>query len=173
MPKSILKQFEISIREVFRKRIYFFMFLLVSLLLFFIYVFIPIYFTPGNDLKFFVSITPWWGFLILIVLSILMSLLIAMQVYILKHLKRIPLKEGSSGAVAWFSSIISGIFTSASCASCVTVVFAFLGAGGVLFLLKYRWYISAIGFIFILISLISSMKRINNHCKSCSKVCKK
>ena len=162
-----------AINEVFKSKNYWIIFIISSVIMFLFYVYIPIYITPGNDLKFFMQITPWWGLLILILLSLLMGLLVCMQVYIYKHLKKVPLKEGGSGIVAWLSSVISGLFSSATCASCVSVLFAFLGTGGILFLLKYRWHISGIGLILVLFSINLSIKRINNHCESCGKVCKK
>ena len=155
------------LKEVFKKRIYFLIFFLASLFMLFLYVFIPIFVTPGNDLAFFIKITPWWGFLILFSLALLMGLLITMQVYIYRNLKKILVKESGSGIIAWFSSMISGIFGSATCASCVSVFFAFLGASGILFLLKYRWYISGFGFVLVLISIHLSVKKIQNHCESC------
>lgn len=155
------------LKELFKKRGYYIIFCISSLIMLILYVFIPIYITPGNDLAFFIKITPWWGFLILICLSFLMGLLITMQFYILKNLKKISFKESGSGFMAWFSSIISGLFSSATCATCISFLFAFLGTGGILFLLKYRWYISGFGFVLVLISIHLSIKRIQNHCESC------
>ncbi len=156
-----------SLIEVFRKIEYYIIFGLSSLIMLFLYVFIPIYTTPGNDLAFFIKITPLWGLLILFSLSILMGLLITMQFYIFKNLKKLYVKESGSGVIAWFSSIISGLFSSATCATCISFLFAFLGTGGILFLLKYRWYISGLGFVLVLISIHLSIKRIKNHCDSC------
>lgn len=168
MQKSkLMSYYSESIKEVFKKKSYFIIFGVFSLILLFLYVFVPIYITPGNDLYFFIQITPWWGFLILICLSLLMGLLISMQIYIYRNLKKISIKESGSGILAWVSSFISGLFTSATCASCVSVLFAFLGVSGIFFLLKYRWYISALGFVLVLISIDFSAKRIKNHCDSC------
>jgi len=167
MHKNILTIKE-AIKKVLDSKNYVFLFLFFSILMTFIYIFIPVFVVPGNDLKFFLQITPWWGFLIFILLGISVGLLIIMQVYIYKNLRRISIRGTTGGAIAGFSSVISGIFSSATCASCVSALFSFLlPTTFILKTLSYRWYISSGGFLLVLFSLFLTSKRIENECKSC------
>ena len=168
MKKSKKKGFIDASNEVLKNYKYRIILMLATLLMFLLYVFIPIYLTPGNDLKFFIEITPWWGFVLLLILSILMGLLISMQFYVFRNSRNLCVKESTSGFIAWISSLISGLFTSATCASCLSVLFAFLGSSGIMFLLKYRWYFTVLGFILVLVSLHLTAMRINDYCKTCS-----
>jgi len=134
----------------------------------FTYVFVPVFVVPGNDLKFFLQITPWWGFFIFILLGISVGLLITMQIYIFKNLRKISIRGTTGGIIAGFSSVISGIFSSATCAFCVSALFSFLlPTAFILKTLNYRWYISSGGFLLVLFSLFLTSKRIENDCKSC------
>ena len=85
MKKSKKKGFIDASNEVLKNYKYRIILMLATLLMFLLYVFIPIYLTPGNDLKFFIEITPWWGFVLLLILSILMGLLISMQFYVFRN----------------------------------------------------------------------------------------
>lgn len=167
MHKNILT-IKDAIRKVLDSKNYILVFLFFSIVMIFIYIFIPVFVVPGNDLKFFLQITPLWGFLIFILLAISVGLLFTMQIYVFKNLRKISIGGTTGGAVTGFSSIISGIFSSATCASCVSALFSFLlPTTFILKTLNYRWYISSGGFLLVLISLFLASKRINNECKSC------
>lgn len=157
-----------AIGRVLNSKNYIFLFLFFSIVIMFTYIFIPVFVVPGNDLKFFLQITPWWGFLIFILLGISVGLLITMQIYIFKNLRKISVRGTTGGIIAGFSSVISGVFSSATCASCVSTLFSFLlPTAFILKTLYYRWYISFGGFLLILVSLFLTSKRINKECKSC------
>ncbi|MEK6953524.1 MAG: hypothetical protein AABX01_00835 [Candidatus Micrarchaeota archaeon] len=146
---------------------YAFIAFLSFLLMAFFYAAIPVLTIPGNALDFFVSITPWWGFLLIFLLAALMGVLVAMQYYVIKNTKSTDKKEVGSGFAAFFSSILSGIFATASCAACISVLFSFLGAAGIFFLLDHRWEITVFGFLMVGISIYLTARRINNHCEEC------
>jgi hypothetical protein len=48
----------------------------VAGLLFSVYLAIPVHFIPGNTLMYYLSIEPWWGFVLLAILAVEISLLI-------------------------------------------------------------------------------------------------
>jgi uncharacterized oligopeptide transporter (OPT) family protein len=133
----------------------------------FIYIYVPIIFSQGNNFRSFLNLTPWYGFLFLILLSFLMGLLIVMQLYLFNANKKFSVRGFTGGIIASFSSIISGIFSSASCAACLSVFFSFLGTSGTLFLLNYRWEIAIATFLMVVISIYLTSKKINNKCMDC------
>ncbi|MFH1751187.1 MAG: hypothetical protein ABH863_05905 [Candidatus Micrarchaeota archaeon] len=132
-----------------------------------IYAYIPIAVTPGNTLELFLDITPVWGLFAIAFLGGLMGVLIAMQYYVIKNTKSSDRKELGSGISAFVSSIISGVFATATCGACVGVLFSFLGTAGVFFLLEHRWEITVFGFLMVAISIFLTSRRINNHCEVC------
>lgn len=136
----------------------------------FMYIGIPIFITPGNSLELLADATPWWGFLVIAILATLMGMLVAMQYYVIKNTKSADKREVGSGIGAFVASIMSGIFATATCAACVSVLFSFLGTASIFFLMDHRWEIIAFGFIMVAISIYLTSRRINNHCEECNKL---
>ena len=131
------------------------------------YLVYPVITTPGNDLAFQLSITPWWGLLLISLLAFATGLLVTMQAYIFRRLKALPAKETGGTIVGGASAFLANMFASASCTACVSALFGFLGLGTILFLLDHRWEIVGGSIVLILISLYFASKRITNHCRGC------
>ena len=138
-------------------------FIFISVLFITIFILIPVFVIPGNDLLFQLGIFTYLDYIIMFTLAILISLMISMQIYNYKLKKSIK-KVG--GAVAGgFSGFVAGLFGTASCASCVAAIFGFLGVGTVFFLIKYQWYIVGISLVFILISIYFNASSIEKGCR--------
>ncbi len=168
---SNLSNLKEAVRATFSRKSSLIAFFIGAILFGSLNVYIPIFVTPGNSFGFFLEITPWWGFLIVISLSLLMGLLVAMQVYAWKMARELRKREVGSGAVAGVSSFVAGMFSSATCASCVSALFSFLlPPAGIFALLKYRWWITAGGIGLVLLSLMMTSRRIANDCASCKVV---
>ena len=90
-----------------------------------------------------------------------------MHIYVYKKTKKFQIKESSAGFIAFISTLISGLFASATCIACVSVLFAFIGTGGMIFLLEYRWQIVIISFMIVLLALYFTSKRIQDNCEIC------
>ncbi len=161
---SIMKK---SIRLVLSEKRYLAAFILATAFMAYLYVFVPIFTVPGNDLGFFLSITPLGQLAFIGILSIAMGLLIAMQLYSFFALKAPQVKAAGTTIFAGASSIVSGVFAGATCAACVSVIFSFLGTGGVFFLLEYRWPIMIGTFLIVLIALFFTSKKIQSLCENC------
>ena len=164
-----LKTLGEAIRIVFSERVSF-LYLCCGMLVFgFIYVYIPVFITPGNSLAFFLEITPWWAILLLLLLSILMGILTAMQFYIWRTMRKARAHEIGLGLGAVLSSFLSGIFSSATCAACISALFSFfIPPVGILVLLSYRWWIIATGAILVLFSIRLTSKRVVHGCAQCN-----
>ncbi len=131
-------------------------------------VFIPIGVTPGNSLGFFLQITSWWALLLLLALAALMGILTAMQIHIWRATRTARINEAGTGITAAFSSFVAGVFSSATCAACVSALFSFLvPPAGIFFLLKYRWWITAAGLALVMLSIMLTSRRIARNCGSC------
>ncbi len=158
-----------SLKIVLSNKKYFLIWLVFSMLFLSIYIILPINLTPGNTLDFFLRITPIWQLSILSLLAMVISLMITMQLYIRMELnsKTEIAKTVAVGVFTSISSMVSGLFSSVICASCIGGLLAVLGFGSsfTFLLLQYQWQISAISFILAATSIHYSAKRITG--KSC------
>ncbi|MBI4399520.1 hypothetical protein HY570_02115 [Candidatus Micrarchaeota archaeon] len=155
-----------SFKLVFEKKKYYLLAGVASIITLLVYVGLPIYSIPGNNLEIFLATSNAYGLIFMFLLSILIGILISMQVYAFKRNLGGKTKEITTGFTAFFSSIIGAIFTGATCALCVGSLFSFLGAAGIIFLLEHRIEISILSFFLILSSLYLTSRRIYN-CDSC------
>ncbi len=162
---KLFSNIKFAVSEVLHKRKYQVIAIIVALFFLTLYVYVPIAVTPGNDLAFFFETTGLWQFILLVILAMLTGMIVSMQSYLFARKRKIA--EGTPTIVSGIASFSSGLFSSATCASCVSVIFAFLGTSGVLFLLEYRWHLVIASFILLGTALIFVSQRISNHCSSC------
>lgn len=155
-------------KKVLQQRNYLLLFLVSAAVMNFLYIYLPIYLTPSNTWEFFVELTPWWGFALFTILAFLVGLLIAFNVYSFRQLRAVSVRSTASGIVGTASSIVSGMFSSATCAYCISALFAFLlPPAALLTLLEYRYQIVAGGFVLVLLALFLTAKKIEYGCDSC------
>ena len=133
------------------------------------YVFIPVWLTPGNSIAFQLQILRPKDYALFVVLSSVTALLVVMQAYIIgksRARKNIAAAVGSGGAGV-YSALFGGLLATAACSSCVAVLLGFLGAGGVLFVVNYRWYFIAGAIALVLVALYFTARRIVGLCEDC------
>jgi hypothetical protein len=139
---------------------------ILCLVSFAIYVSIPVFTVPGNSFEFFLKTTPVPELAFTFVLSLFMGVLFSMQIYCWDN--RIKAAENAGmGFAGFISGAVSAIFASATCASCISAVFSFIGFGGVLFLLEHKNEVTAITAGIVLLSLYFTSERIAGNCSSC------
>ncbi len=155
---------------VFEETKYKLLTVLLSFLFFFIYVSTPIFLLPGNRYSFFLSFTPWTELLATALLSVLVAVVFTMQIYSWRN-KIAMAKNTGVGIISFFSASLSTIFSSATCASCVSAIFSFLGFGGVVFLIQHKTEIIGLTFIMVLASLYFTSGKIVGNCSSCNVSC--
>ena len=156
-----------STKTVFSSKKYIVLFIATSIAALSLYLWFQVQAVPGNDIAFQIAITPWWGFLLWALFAIATGLLITMNVFVFKNLRRVHVKEAGGTVVGSASGFIASVFSSATCASCVSSLFGFLGFGSVLLLLEYRWHILVASIAIIAVSLYFVSKRINGECANC------
>ena len=151
-------------KRILSNRNYLLTFIFISILFLTIFILIPVFAIPGNDILFQLGIFTYWNYILMFTLATFVSLMISMQIYNYKLKKSI---KRAGGAVAGgFSGFIAGLFGTASCASCVAAIFGFLGVGTVFLLIKYQWYIVGISLVFILLSIYFNSLSIERGCKT-------
>ena len=157
----------LAAKEVLSHTKYLWLFVLASTFFALLFIVYPVLATPGNALAFQLSITPWWGLLLIGFLAFASGLLVTLQAYIFRRLKALPVKETGTTLVGGASAFLANVFASASCTACVSVLFSFLGIGTIIFLLNYRWEIVGGSIVLTLLAIYFASKRINNHCMEC------
>ncbi len=138
---------------------------------FFLLMFLlPVAITPGNDVPFQAKIFTWQNYLTLAGISILAGLSVTLQIRVWREKRAAQIQSAGTTALSGagvLSGLVSSIFASATCATCVGALFGFLGFGGVLFLLTYRWYFLSGAIILLVFSIYFSARRINRGCEIC------
>lgn len=156
-------------KTVLTAKKYLLTFFALSPIVFFVFILIPVLAIPGNDFAFQLSIFAVKDYILLSVLAPLISLVITMQVFIFRRNKNIKenLKSAGVGAAGSYSGVIATVFATASCSSCVAVLFGFLGTGAVFFAVENRWLFVLLAIGLMLISLYFAARKITNVCTSC------
>lgn len=137
-------------------------------MLFFVMMFlIPVWNTPGNSLRFQAELFHFNEYLVLIVLSCLSALSLFLQWVAFRTSRSGVTREALLGGGGVLSGILSSLFASASCITCVGALFSFLGFNTVLFLAIHRWYILAFAFMLLVVSIYLATRKIVRGCEVC------
>jgi len=162
--KNPLKLVYNASEEVLKNQNYLKFFTVISLVVASVYILLPVFTIPGNNLLFQLEIFTLKDYFLIISLSLLVGLMITMQVYSYKKTKRLQAGKSVLGSS---SGIMAGLFGTASCSSCLTSLFGFLGASNVLFLAEHQVYVVTASMTLILAFLYFTARKIN-----CNGMCK-
>lgn len=166
-----MKQIYLAIINVFKERNYFLAFLLISIVFFGLFIYIPVVTIPGNDLGFQLSIYSQRDYILMFLLAVLVGLSVSLQVYIFRKQKEERNLAQSTGqiAVSGISGVFGAIVGTAACASCLAFFLGLigLGTGSVLFVLNNQSYFLTGAVIIMLISLYFTARKVNDVCETC------
>lgn len=141
-------------------------FLLIAVLVFVLYLFLPVVLIPGNSVELQLSITRGQDYILFTVLSLTNALLIMMHIYLFskKNGKLSGFAQGSTGVA---SGLFGGLLATAACSSCIASIIGFLGSGSVFFVVENRTPISLASFALLAGAIIFTAKRIDGSCREC------
>jgi len=162
-----MKEIKQATLEVFKASRYRILAAAVALIMLALYILLPVATIPGNDISLQLSILQPLGIIAMVLLSASIGLLISMQAYSYKMAKQNAALNAGQGAATGFTSIVSAIFSTASCTGCMAAIFPFLSSGAILFLAERQWYVVGITFALVIFSLYLTSKKVANGCKSC------
>lgn len=151
-------------KEVLQKKSYAFSFPILTVFLFIILFSLPIIIAPTITFSYQISLFTFVNYLLLFMVSVLLSLSILFNIYSYKKTKKL---QSGKAALSGSSGLLAAIFGTATCPSCLAVLFGFLGTGTLVFLVKYNVYISLLASLFILSSLFLTSKKIQELCINC------
>lgn len=146
--------------------------LLILFLIFFAFMFaIPVLNVPGNNIFFQAALYTPAAYVTLIALAFFSALSVLLQ-WLAFRTNTLSANAaagtttlGVSGVAA---GVISSIFASASCLTCVGAFFGFLGFQGIVFLVEHRLFVLAAAFLLIGASIVLASRKIRRGCETCT-----
>lgn len=138
-------------------------------LLFWLFLILLVKTTPGNDLAFQLQLFRLPHYLLLGTLSLLLALLLAMQLYVIRQRWEARMIAGAvgRGGIGGLPALLATILGTASCSACVASIFGWLGIGGILFLLEYRWWFVAASLVLMGVTIVLTARTIEHACAAC------
>ncbi len=164
---KILNTIWFGITQTLSSRRYVLLFFVIALIFAVLFVLVPVLSVPGNTPLFQLALFTLVDFVVLGVLTVISSLYMTMQIYVMRTGKKM---QGVGGAVGGaFGSLFAGITGTALCASCLAPLFAIfgIGFGGLIFILEYRLYIVAVILGMMFIALYLTALKIKKVCETC------
>jgi len=164
---KILTTVIFGIKQSLQEVKYRFIFAGAALFVFFLFVLIPTVSVPGNDFFYQLSLFSTLDFGVTVLLSILYAVFITMQVYVMRMKKQ--MSDIGTTVGGGIGTIFAGVAGTAFCASCLAPLFALfgIGFGGVLFILKFRFYFVAGIVVLMLIAIYLLARKIQRTCATC------
>lgn len=131
------------------------------------YLSVPVLFIPGSSYRSVIMMMSLPEQLSTILLSALMGAVTAMQVFAWRNNAH-RLSHAGAGLAGLVSGSLSVLFSTASCASCMSALFSLVGFGGLMFFFQHRSEMMALTFVILAASFYLTSKRIAGKCASCS-----
>lgn len=136
----------------------------VALTIFALFVFLPVWTTPGNDVAFQLHLISPMTYALMSALALLNGILIEMQWYLRRN--RLSAGTGKQATTA-FGIIATSFLSTIACASCYSSVLALLGLGGTAFVVTNRWWFAAIALSLTVFALAHTSRRVMGLCAAC------
>lgn len=169
--KSIVHEIFLGIKNTLTSRQGVAFFVLVYVIFFGGMFTLPVYNVPGNSFLFQATIYNWTEYSILILLSLLSALSVMLQWAAFRtndaSRGQETTKQTLLGGSGIITGVVSSLFASASCATCLGALFSFMSFNTLIFLAAHRWYILGGAFALILVSIYFSARKINRGCEVC------
>lgn len=143
--------------------------LVLSALLFAMFLLVPVWTIPGNTLAFQISIYLPRDYVLTGFLAGVTGLFLVLQTDLFRQHRGLRAKLGlvGKGGAGSAAGILAAILGTAACASCVAVLLGFLGIGTVFALIRYRWFVVVGAIVLMLISIGLTLKHLAGRCPQC------
>lgn len=128
-----------------------------------LFVMVPVWSTPGNDVRFQLTLLTPQTLAAMVVLALANAVLLSMHL----HLRRSKAKVATRETVGGFALLGSSVIATLGCASCYSSILSAFGLGGVIFFGKYGAYVSAAVVAISLYAVWTTAKRIDGTCTRC------
>lgn len=155
-----------AVRQSFTKPRDWLTFVVASAAVFALFVLVPVWTTPSNDVLFQLHLLNAPTYALMVVLSLSNGLLITMQ----RALARLRAKvKVHAGHVAHgVGIIVTSILATVACASCYSSLLALFGLGGTIFFAKYHWWVASAALLLTAFGLYHTARGLSGECKVCA-----
>ena len=134
----------------------------LALAVFALFVMVPVWSTPGNDVAFQLSLIKPATFAAMVLLSVTNATLISMHLFLRRAKATVATKEAVGGLALLGSSVLATL----GCVSCYSSILSVFGLGGVIFFGTYGLSISAAIVAISLYAVWMTAKRIEGECST-------
>ncbi len=128
-----------------------------------LFVLVPVWTTPGNDVAFQLSLLTPATIGAMVILAVTNAVLVSMHLHLRRSKANVAARETVGGLALLGSSVIATL----GCASCYSSLLSAFGLGGVIFLGKYGGYVSAVVVAISFYAVWMTAKRIDGTCTRC------
>jgi len=164
---SIIKEIQLAAKGHFHKPLNVVTTIGFAFLIFWLFVMVPVWTTPGDDFLFQLSLFTPSIYAILISLSLLNGYLLSMHFALYRMRHDLKVKTSKKEKLSIFGIIGSSIAATAGCASCYSSLLAVFGLGGSVFIVEHRFWFALIAFGLTSYAIYATSKRLNGHCSTC------
>ncbi len=137
--------------------------LLLAFAAFALFVLVPVWTTPGNDIRFQLSLLTRGTLTAMVLLSVTNAVLISMHL----HLRRVKARVATQETVGGLAVLGSSIIATLGCASCYSTILSAFGLGGIIFFGKYHAYIVTAVIVLSGFAVWHTARRIEGLCDRC------
>lgn len=165
-----MNQTHLAVSQTLKDKASLAIFSISALVLFILFVAIPIFTIPGNTLPFQLKAFRAQDYGLMLSLSALAGLNFALYWFASKQRKSQPTTQSVFGGTAsGIAGVFGAVVGTATCASCLAVLFGLigLGTGSVLFVLRNQSYFLLGAIVLMLTSLYFAAQKVNKVCASC------
>ncbi|OGK21391.1 hypothetical protein A3C23_01220 [Candidatus Roizmanbacteria bacterium RIFCSPHIGHO2_02_FULL_37_13b] len=156
-----------AVKIVFDRKRYLIGTIILTLILLYIIISIPVMVVPGNDIKFQLSIMPKVDLLIIILISLVTATSLMFNLYLLKQSDNNHSDTFGTMTTSGLAGITSSFFGTVTCLACATTILGILGVGTVAFIYQYRPILATVSLAILMMSLHLTSKKVLNLCDSC------
>lgn len=157
-----------AVKRIFKNKMYIVGFVLLAVMIFILFVYIPVKIVPGNDFRYQLSIMPWRDYILFVALSVLTSLSITSNIYLMRRKQSIQVHQVGSVTISGITATVGSIFGSITCLACASTFLSFFGVGTVMILFKFRLLITAVTLGLLFVSIHFTSQKVLGVCNTCN-----
>lgn len=154
--------------RVFRERAYQGIAAGGTLMFFCVYMFVPVWFVPGNTLAFELTQVTFLGYGLLIALALMTGALLSLEVFAFRRSRAHGMRAAGEGSVGLVASLTGGVLAAASCGCGTGILLGAIGlGGGAFFVAANQTIIVAVMLLVVAVGLYFSARRAAGICAVC------
>ncbi len=160
----------LAIKTVFNKSTYLIAWIVLSIFLAALYIYIPVTVITGDTLSFQMGLYTPTEFILFALLSVTTSLLILLQFFTFSssHKNKQKSAVAANGGIGVLSGVLAGMLTSITCVPCVIGFLGIFGSLSTLLVIgEYQTYIAIAALLIVVWGIYYTSLRITGYCKTC------